>query len=195
MLDSVEKKATPQRRFKFSKKPQPKNPQVVASIQFEDDAEIEPTLKSVHNTTKIIENESKVFVKDIESSVIVFKNLESITLRKITNSIIFIESNGPAFIFEMKDSIIFVKCHQLRIHDSQNSIIIPMINSNNAIIENCSKLIFKNDFIHVNDFDSPGRPSENFIKSSLTEKDNSLSEFLQMGKLQEILINLQDYIN
>lgn len=194
-MDSVEKKKAPQRRFKFSRKPEPKKSQIISPIQFKDDDEIKPTIERISNTTKIVENESKVFGTDIESSVIVFKNLESITLRKITNSIIFIESNGPAFIFEMRNSIVVVKCHQLRIHDSNNSMIFPKINSQNAIIEGCSKLNFKNDLIQVNDFDSPGTSSSNFTKESITDEDQSLLEKLQSNQLQEILNNLQHHIS
>lgn len=137
-----------------------------------------------------ITKETKAFCKDVESSVLVFQNLESITLKNLKNSIIFIESKGPCFIFAMENSKIFVKCHQLRIHHSFDSEIFPFIDSQNAIIEGCSRLAFKNSDIHINDFDSPGSTSKNYTKPSPSEQDQQLLQKLKHHELQEILDEL-----
>lgn len=96
----------------------------------------------------------------------------------------------------MQNCKIFVKCHQLRIHDSNNSEIFPTIDSQNAIIEGCSNLIFKNEDIQVNDFDSPGSVSSNYTKSGIEQKDQDLCKQLQSAdKLQDLLANITAFLH
>lgn len=155
-----------------------------------------PNVEGVNRSSRKIADETKIFCKDVESSILIFKNLESITLKKISNSIILIESKGPCFIFGMQNCKIFVKCHQLRIHDSTNVEIFPTIDSQNAIIEGCSNLIFKNEDIQVNDFDSPGSVSSNYTKSGIEQKDQDLYTRLQSAdKLQDLLANITAFLH
>ncbi|CCH42891.1 Tubulin-specific chaperone C [Wickerhamomyces ciferrii] len=116
-------------------------------------------------------------------------------MKNIKNSIIYINSSGPAFLQDIENSIIFVTSHQLRIHNTTDSIILTM-ELLNGIIENSSGLIFKplEGDIEINDFDHPGLgdKSPSFKKLSFTEDDLELKKGLEDYDVENLEKALQD---
>ncbi|ODV94794.1 hypothetical protein PACTADRAFT_50652 [Pachysolen tannophilus NRRL Y-2460] len=113
-----------------------------------------------------------IFLNNIQSSIIKMDNTgyipDSIHLSNIHNSKINIKSNTSIFIDCGSDNLIVTESYQLRLHNLQQSIIVPRIlnEANRIVIENCNGIkIYKNNdvdkFVEVDDFNFPTKSVKN----------------------------------
>lgn len=62
--------------------------------------------------------------------------------RDIESSIIILGSNSSILFDQVLDLIIIAHCHQLRMKNVRNSLVLAQISSKNALLENCSSLLY-----------------------------------------------------
>ena len=161
LLDELDSELTiikeilnPKKKFKFSKKSEVVKKQNVnqnenkskesISIYTKDDlvvSNLENTIK-IYNSQEL-EDKKNLIIENIQNSEIyIYSAFKSLFAKNICNSKIFIGGiAGGSHMTSIIESQIYLSTHQLRIHDSKNTLFAVIVNSN-PIIENSSSLIF-----------------------------------------------------
>ncbi|KAI5950329.1 hypothetical protein KGF54_005146 [Candida jiufengensis] len=121
----------------------------VSPKQFESD-EKNNKIEIINDRVNLDQN--YVHISKLSNSILKL-NINSINLNNAINSVGCINSEGPLFIQNMSNCIFVVKCHQARLHNIKNCILIFNQQTKPVIIENCSKLKFNE--IDVDDFNHP----------------------------------------
>ncbi|KAK6461616.1 hypothetical protein DFJ63DRAFT_314248 [Scheffersomyces coipomensis] len=115
------------------------------------------------------QSEKHVLLLGVESSIIdQDKSMipSSTHIKQVKHSIINLKVEGPIFIHDVSYSILILNCHQLRLHNITNCIIIiEQVMNDRIIIENCTDLLImaKNEgqVIEVDDFNWPTKMTIN----------------------------------
>ncbi|KAH3666635.1 hypothetical protein WICMUC_005562 [Wickerhamomyces mucosus] len=163
---------------------------------------INPTISNKFN--EFIQNEQfdlNPILQNINQSIIIINNVNSLQIFDIKDSIIIINENKSSnFIKNVKNSIIFINnqlnSNQTRIHNCLN-LKIKSLNSNlqnNIIIENCKNLIISSNILKIDDFNSPLGKSENFKNLKFSTKFDEIYKICNSNPTI-ILNNLKDYID
>ncbi|KAI5959784.1 uncharacterized protein KGF55_005016 [Candida pseudojiufengensis] len=151
--------------FKFVGDPIPPNSNI--NIKNVSPLVDESTTSKIDKDSLIFINETKVLNVDYchistLSNSIIKVNGKSINLNNAYNSFGFIFSSGPLFLQNMEKCILIAGCHQARLHNITDSIIIFENNEKDTqktvIIENCRNVKFNS--VYVDDFDHPTKFTE-----------------------------------
>lgn len=93
----------------------------------------------------------QILISNISSSVLNITS-KSINFKGGDNNLIVFRSTGSIFIHDLVNSVLVVECHQLRLHNVTDSVVINRAKS--VVIENCHGLQF-NGSNNINDFNYP----------------------------------------
>lgn len=156
LLNSLNDIITPKKKFKFSSKA--KNS--IANKETETNgikensnkcniySDEDLVLKDVSNKTLILkeqdlQNKKNLIIENVkECKIYALFAFKSFFAKNILNSHVYVGSvSGGSHVTLINDSEIYLGTHQMRIHESFNTIYSILVNSN-PIIEHCSKLKF-----------------------------------------------------
>lgn len=169
---SIKEKLNPKKKFKFS------NRKAETSINKKDTSisNIIDNIDITTNTKTIYSEQDLVISNQLNKTIIIneeetknkvnilLENLSNIKLyipfslkslfaKKLDNCFIFIAGvQGGSHLTEINNSECFISTHQLRIHESINTLF-SIIVSSKPIIEKCSGLSFGNLINHISDKD------------------------------------------
>lgn len=141
-------------------------------------------------------NSDHIYVSRFSNSILSVES-QSINLQNGEGSICYLRSTGPVFVQNATNCIFIISCHQVRLHEITDSIVIAenRHKGNPIIIENCSRLLI-ND-VDVDDFNHPSKStkspnydtllSEEMVRirgelreTNLSNLTTSVSSFLQL---------------
>ncbi|KAK6454279.1 uncharacterized protein RJT20DRAFT_57588 [Scheffersomyces xylosifermentans] len=115
-----------------------------------------------------LDNESTghVLLTNVKSSAVICGQASSIHIKSGSTSVLDLVVNGPVFIHDLDRVILNVRCHQLRLHNVQNSVIqVAGLANNRVIIEDCNDLrigaLENHTEIEVDDFNWPTKAVKN----------------------------------
>lgn len=153
---NVKERLNPKRKFKFSSKQQ-KNEEKEEKLEKEKEkkeinlfSNEDYYISNIENQTivlseDILKNKKNLIIEKIFSSILIFQSgFKSVFVKNINNSTIFIPGiSGGSHFTSIINSKIYLSTHQLRIHQSENTIFSVIVNSN-PIIEHCHQVSFSN---------------------------------------------------
>lgn len=64
----------------------------------------------------------------------------SVHVRSAHDVILRVDCAGPIFVHDVVDAVLILQCHQLRLHNVRNSVVVVDVSNNRAVIENCNGL-------------------------------------------------------
>lgn len=194
-------------RFEFHGEPIPNQKlKLQASTNTSDDLAImKPYISDINYSKKVIDSsESHALVTRFLNCVILTKeSISSINIRKGSDSVIYLNCDGPIFAHDLENCVLILDCHQLRLHNTQNCTILPIVSNNRVVIEKCHSL----KFVNLNDGTSPlvddfSCPSKEIVnKNYAFIERNNLMDYNWIFKLDEgpLCSNLQktlaDYLD
>ena len=185
------------RRFEFKGEPvAPVLKSLVANDQNVDD-----TSKSIQKINKQILEISlnKHIVVDCFSNSYVqtTNEIPSIHLKGGDRSICKLTVQGPVFIHDVRNSILVLSCHQARLHNIHNSlVIIQSVQNNRIIIENCNQIKVSSG-IEVDDFNFPTKEIKNphFEVLMRDVSDEVLNGVRRIAQTSDIATVINKYID
>lgn len=84
-----------------------------------------------------------ILFSNLESSIVVSdQKVEpySVHIKQGLDSVIALKSKGPIFIHDLKHCVLILKCHQLRLHNIHDSLILVEVGNDRIVIEDCDNL-------------------------------------------------------
>lgn len=181
-FENLKIKTTTKKTFSFSHKTAPKakiesKPQ--PEINHAEVIEMNWTLHDLKDETRIIEcNGEKVAVNKLENCKIFVKNeIPTLSLNNLTNCVFKAENiKVSAFITSCINCTLIIGCHQLRIHQTNDTNFYINVGSD-PIIEKCQNVGFAplsdnpGPWNHIKDFDDPTNPhSDNWHEIPLESR-------------------------
>lgn len=146
-------------------------------------------------------NHQHVLIADIEDSVIYTQPdvvTASVHIRGGTRLIVSMTSEGPIFIHDLHDVVLLLRCHQLRLHNVRNSVVMVEVSNSRIVIENSSELVvgsYRDEEVNVDDFNWPTRSkNQHFtpMEPVLAGKMKELAENITDMRPQNVRVHLQD---
>jgi hypothetical protein len=145
-----------------------------------------------------------VLVNNITECIVVGR-AKSVNLAHAQFSIIQIGSEGPIFVHDVDYCVLQLTCHQLRLRNVVNCIVIQKVASGRVIIEDCSNISLgtqTNDQIVVDDFNWPSTATNpHYCELSLEETSailrcvevNAKTGKIDLIELKQLLKNSTEF--
>ena len=149
--------------------------------QISDNVENNQHCDLVGTTTTIGGNH--VLVKNI-AECIVLGQAKSVNLAHAQYSVINIGSDGPIFVHDVAHCVLQLTCHQLRLRNVVNCIVIQKVASGRVVIEDCSNISLgtqTNDQIVVDDFNWPTVAKNPHYRELSLEQTKSIVSRVKLG--------------
>lgn len=204
------------KQFAFRGEPKPPRQKIAQRLNEGQNQASSPTKSGPHNScafSTVINqklplptgtNHQHVLIADIEDSVIYTQPdlvTASVHIRGGTRLVVSIVSEGPIFIHDVHDVVLLLRCHQLRLHNVRNSVVMVEVSNNRIVIENSDGLLvggYQDEEVNVDDFNWPTRSkNEHFttmypalagIVRELAENVSELRPQNLSAHLQEICV-------
>lgn len=110
----------------------------------------------------------------------------SASIDKGNGSIVKITIPGTVYAMNLRNCIVLSDCHQLRVHNCQNTLFVSNVKTN-VIIENCKELKFSGN-LTIDDFDFGFGNSKSYQLVDYNDKKLSwITESYNFEKLQHYL--------
>lgn len=180
------------KRFEFKGEPVPP----ISNSLVVNDQTVPDTSKSIQKVdNQIFEislNEHMVVDCFSNSYLQTTNEIPSIHLKSGNRSICKLTVQGPVFIHDVENSILILSCHQARLHNIHNSLVVmESVQNNRIIIENCNQIKVNSGF-EIDDFNFPTKEIKNpHFEVLMREKSNevlaAVGRIAQTGDIETVI--------